>query len=227
MPIGAGVQPVIAVADRGKATRGSLTTLVDASKSWPVDIWRGCALNLFLGSILATHRIASNTADTLTFEPAKVAIVAGVSYFIVGSVSIQAADVVIAAQTAGVYLQPEWAAKIGVDRSFSFIDMSVAGGLWANLEYLVPADKTLYLFNMTFSLYGEAGADRELNQMGEGSLWNATTAVCYVRLGGNGGGGISLPTPVVIPGASRLWLQVWNHSNHACIVRAAARGYEV
>ena len=227
MPIGAGVQPLIAVGDRGKSTGGSLTTLIDSGKSWPVDIWRGCALNLFLGSILATHRIASNTASTLTFEAANVAILPGTEYFIVGNVSIQAADVVIRAQVAGVYLQPEWAAKIGVDRSFSFINMSVLGGLYGNMEYLVPADKTLYLFNMTFSLYGEAGADRDLNQMGEGSLWNATTAVCYVRLGGNGGGGISLPTPVVIPGASRLWLQVWNHSNHNCIVRAAARGYEV
>ncbi|GAI34089.1 unnamed protein product [marine sediment metagenome] len=224
MPIAAGVAPVIAVADRGKATRGSLTTLVDTSKSWPVDIWRGCALNLFLGSILATHRIASNTADTLTFEAANVPIVAGVAYFIVGSVSIQAADVVIAAQVAGVYLQPEWATKEGQDKNFYFHKDDATTGIWATGSYRAPVGKTLYITSIQAGSRARFPADRDLPQHLTGYVY---TSDFNVHFGGNGGAVLNFTNPLRVDAEVLVVFYVYNQSNHECAISLTAQGYEI
>jgi len=226
MPIGAGVQPVIAVADRGKASGGSLATLVDTGKSWPVDVWRGCALNLFLGPVLATHRIASNTANTLTFEPANVPIVAGTQYFIVGNVSIQAADVVITAQVAGVYLEPEWQTKEGKDKTFLFTAPNVAIDASVSGLYAVPPGKTLFLTSFQASTYASAAADADKPQHFLAGIWT-DSGTFDVRFGGDGGEAVALSKSLRTGIADNLNFYLYNYSNHVCNLGINAQGYEI
>jgi len=171
MPIAAGVAPVVAVSDRGKATGGSLTTLVDASKNWPIDVWQGAAVNLFLGDALCAKRIISNTKNTMTFQAISTPIVAGIQYFIVSTniivdganvvvsgttevaIAVQrvplaitgVADVTIAAQSVGLSLKPVWAAEEDEDLNLTG-EGPLGGDSGCNIiSYPVLANTTLYV----------------------------------------------------------------------------------
>lgn len=54
--------------DRGTATSGSTTTLVDTTKAWTVNQWTGYTLFIFSGTGAGQNfTVLSNTANTLTF----------------------------------------------------------------------------------------------------------------------------------------------------------------
>ena len=226
MPIAAGVAPVIAVAARGKSSGGSLVTLIDASKNWPVDVWRGCALNLFVGDILVTHRISSNTATVLTFQAASVAVVAGTDYFIVGNVSIQAADVTIAAQVAGVYLQPEWASLQQLDMNFNYPGVNVAIGGNANGAYLVPITRTLFITSLQAYIYGFGAADRNLPQHFVGEVYTDSGSFT-VQFGGDGGAVLDFTKSLRVDALDTVNFYIRNYANHAVNMGISAQGYQI
>jgi len=55
--------------DSGTATGGSNTTIVDAGKSWAVDIWKGAIIEVHCAADGLSHYalISGNTATTITF----------------------------------------------------------------------------------------------------------------------------------------------------------------
>jgi hypothetical protein len=74
-----------ATSESGKAVAGTITTLTDTTKNWPVDHWQHAFVSLTLsafGGIEYTREVVSNTADTLTFNtlPLATSIVAGDTY---------------------------------------------------------------------------------------------------------------------------------------------------
>ena len=226
MPIAAGVAPVIAVAARGKSSGGSLVTLIDASKNWPVDVWRGCALNLFVGDILVTHRISSNTATVLTFQAASVAVVAGTDYFIVGNVSIQAADVTIAAQVAGVYLQPEWANLQQLDMNFNYPGVNVATGGNANGAYLVPDPRTLFITSMQTYIYAFNAVDRDQHQVFVGEAYTDSGSFT-VQFGGYGGAVLDFTKSLRVDALDTVNFYIRNYANHNVNMGISIQGYQI
>ena len=69
--------------DCGYATGGSMTTLIDTTKNWQVNIWRNAALDVYVGGTKYTRYVVSNTATTLTFATITPATVSGgVQYFL-------------------------------------------------------------------------------------------------------------------------------------------------
>ena len=83
------------VHDTGTATGGSFTSLVDTAKTWLIDEFAGYVVRLWTngGTDYCYQIIASNTADTLTFDDtALLSVTAGVGYAIIDSYKIQPAE---------------------------------------------------------------------------------------------------------------------------------------
>jgi len=133
----------------------------------------------------------------------------------------------IAAQTIGVYLQPEWAAKTGIDKDFHADADNVASGSGISLNYTVPAGKTLYITHVTGVCRAYDLANGDLNQIGYIDLREATVPRKLISLGGNGGAGISLAKPIVFTQNQQLFCFMINVSNHSCTLRVDCGGYEV
>jgi hypothetical protein len=67
--------------DYGYATSGSMTTLVDTTKNWQVNIWRNAAIDLYIGGTKYSRYVISNTATALTFATITPAtVIGGVQY---------------------------------------------------------------------------------------------------------------------------------------------------
>lgn len=54
--------------DSGTATGGSITTCVDTTKNWEVNMWEDAIIEVTIGGVEYHRTIVSNTADTLTFN---------------------------------------------------------------------------------------------------------------------------------------------------------------
>lgn len=76
--------------DYGTATGGSQTTLEDTSKNWRTNVWAGALIKITIDSIDYLRLVASNTADTLTFDalPAGIAAASGNKYAVSRVLSI-------------------------------------------------------------------------------------------------------------------------------------------
>lgn len=133
----------------------------------------------------------------------------------------------LGAQNSGVYLQPEWAAKIGIDKTFDFEEFAIPPDTWQSFHYLVPPGVKFYITEVTFQMHATALADRELNQMCHLFIWDFTSNATYMWFGGNGGGALSLSKPIVIPSGHTVYIEVGNSSNHNGDCRMAVAGYEV
>ncbi len=131
---------------------------------------------------------------------------------------------------SGLYLKPEWAAKEGTDKTF------IAGGVMASFSnyvvfnYTVPVGKVLYLNAASFSLYATAVANADHNQIGAAVIYNATVPAIPVDLaylGGNGGGAIVFPKPVILKAGEVLVGQLVSKADHSCTGWLSVSGYEV
>lgn len=73
---------VEAAMDTGTATGGSNTTIVDAGKSWAVNMWTDATFEVEIGAIRYLGIVLTNTADTITFAalPGAAAVIAGCDY---------------------------------------------------------------------------------------------------------------------------------------------------
>jgi hypothetical protein len=145
------------------------------------------------------------------------------------NIAAQAANVTIEinAQTVAVKLQPDWSSQQGQHKFFRVSGSNIATGVSAAANYTVTAGKTLFITHFGGSMYGTAAADRDKDQICYMNIMNNTTATILAELGGHGGGGMVLPTPVKIPAGEVFRYQTWNFSNHNCEVYLTAGGYEI
>lgn len=270
MPVSNSISPAITVVDRGEATGGSLTSLVDSKKDWPVDLFRGSAVNFLMGGVVVTRRISSNTATVINFESIGAAVAAGTRYFIVGSITItsgsdiniasQAADIDvrlaastitmdvnvtnatiaitgsvsitgvaqidIESQSVGVYLQPEWASKTGLDKVFYFT-ADCSPDFYNYHRYTVPAGKTLYVVHFTTSSYALNTVDRDKPQTLVARVQNRTDSLVFASVGADSGISVTFSQPLVIPEGKEVEFAIFNRGAHDCRLSTCASCYEI
>ncbi len=127
----------------------------------------------------------------------------------------------------GLYLQPQWAALRGTDKSFR---KSGAALIWGNSvveTYAVPAGKTLYITDIAGAGYASGVGDAELNQIIRVYVAELLGLGIIFDMGGNGGVTHSFAKPIVVRGGYTAQFSVSNFSNHGMIVQVFASGYEV
>jgi hypothetical protein len=126
-----------------------------------------------------------------------------------------------------VYLVPEWAAKEGADVYFNWGGLNVGEGLSASLTHDVPADKTLYITQLSFYSRAFAVENADLNQICMASIGDSGDVENTWQQGGNGGGAAIFHKPMVIHGGNTATFAVYNYSNHHCNCGLTVSGYEV
>ena len=137
------------------------------------------------------------------------------------------ADIQITAQTVGVYLQPEWAARENLDKSIRAYDTNKPFEGSASTSYVVPAGKTLYIVSVSFIQHVNAAVDYDHHLWGEVHLIDMTTGATLYKVAGHGGGNLILPTPAIIPGEHEFQLYIINSSNVNCYLDGVTLGYEM
>lgn len=126
-----------------------------------------------------------------------------------------------------VYTPAEWAAFEGTDINLFGFAVNVANGLFAQVLYAVPVGSTLYITYFTFAIWAPLVADADNNQIGQMRLLNTTTGVTYADIGGNGGAGLVLAKPIVVPGGDTVGGYAINRANHNCDLDIFVAGYVV
>ncbi len=126
-----------------------------------------------------------------------------------------------------VVLRPEWAAKEGTDKTFHAVEADVAFNIETSAVYIVPAGKKLYIIDFAFIIVAFNAADGDLPQIGYMDINDVTSGVTFLTLGGNGGGGMSLAVPIVIPGGHAVAFAVTNFAFHNVLQSLSAHGYEI
>jgi len=126
-----------------------------------------------------------------------------------------------------VYLQSEFAAKVGTQKTFRARGLNVAWDEYAYVDYAVPAGKTLYITWMGFEGCATLQEDADNNQVMGGDIYNHTTGVALIEQGGNGGGGLTFPTPPKIVGGDTVRYQIVPRANHNMDVYGDIGGYEI
>jgi len=182
-------------------------------------------VNVAIQSSAVTLNIAiQSSAVTLNVNITNTTInVSGsVTATISGTVSIN-----ITAQNVGVYLQPEWAAKTGVDKNFLASTTNVAFGSGIYGDYTVATGKTLYICGFSCDNFAYNQADADSNQMCCVYLTDMTTDVRLAEIGGNGGAGMVLSKPIAIPSGHQFRYRVTNRANHYTSLGITVWGYEV
>jgi hypothetical protein len=181
--------------------------------------------------ILDLSDLAAGGGDTIEVAnlKAKIDIVAQTIGNLAVNIAGQIADLAIniAAQNVGIYLQPEWAAKVGVDKSFNWASLNLGEGLSASLPYTVTAGKTLYITQLSFYSHAVDVANADLNQMCMGYITDNDDAANAWYQGGNGGGGVVFSKPMAFEGGHTVNFAVMNCSNHHTKSGVTASGYEV
>lgn len=137
------------------------------------------------------------------------------------------AQIDIETQSVGIYLQPGWAALQGTDKNFYLGGNSIAVNGEASADYVVPAGKTLFICGCSFIGWGHAAADRDKMQICALELKDVTEIAHFVMLGANGGAGLALSKPVVVPSEHTLSFLLYNLSNHVMDIYGTFWGFEV
>ena len=131
----------------------------------------------------------------------------------------------IAAQTVGVYLQPEWSALEGEDKTLIASGTGKGWHEFATVTYTPTAPKTLYINAIGFNSQIETEADYDHFAHVQVSIFVAASVILTV--GGETGGSLVLPRPIVVAGGEELIAIVSNNSGIDCAIAATLLGYEV
>jgi len=124
-----------------------------------------------------------------------------------------------------VYLTPEWAALIGVDKTFTATFTYAIFEDEAVLTYLVPAGKEFYVTQIGYSSRAMAAADADKDQVCQVEVEVDTDTKAY---GGAHGGGFIVPaTPIKVIAGETLKGTIRCFANHDSFVGLAVVGYEV
>ncbi len=134
-------------------------------------------------------------------------------------------NISVTAQTIAVRNQGEYSAVAGqgVEKTVSFTNVTFGNA--GTATYTVTAGKTLYITDVSFAIWANAAASGDLNQMGDVAILVGSTV--YFIMGGNGGGMVVLPRPLIFAAGTVVILGVDVRANHACNGFAQFHGYEL
>lgn len=183
--------------------------------------------------------LAVNIADAVTIDINIASITGGVT-FNIGSVtgtvnvdittqSIADFKINIDAQNVGVYLQPEWAALKILDKNFYAVNTVAAWEEYAKTDYEVTGGGDLYICGVSCVINPNTNTDydHQLHFRVKVSDYSDTTEDVLVTFGGNGGGSVVLPKPIVIPDGHHLWSWIISNTNVPCTIGISTWGYQV
>lgn len=128
---------------------------------------------------------------------------------------------------SGLYLMPEWAAKEATDKNFYGFAVNQPGGQSVLVEYTVPADKTLYITQMSAATFPSAGTNIELVSISDMRIYDATALQNLWVQGISVGGGIVFPKPIVCPSAHLIQMRNFNWSANNKDLFIVVGGYEI
>jgi len=141
--------------------------------------------------------------------------------------SVGAITIDIEAQSVGVYLKPDWEVREGHQKTFRGFFPNQGISTSQQVQYTVPAGKTLYIVYFAIASHAADSANRNENQICRGSLRDVTADEIPVTIGGNGGAAITFPPPVEFPAEHIVNFIVFNGANHNCNIYVSAGGYEI
>jgi len=126
----------------------------------------------------------------------------------------------ITAQSVGLWIQPQWAAKGGYDKTLHGYDNIVAGGASVLIDYVVPSGKTLYITDVSFA---------RISDQGPVYLWiyDYTHSVTVFTVAAMQGGAIILNTPKVFPGGTEIWVYIQNPGTTDSDFEVTVGGFEI
>jgi len=122
------------------------------------------------------------------------------------------ANISINAQTIGVYLQPEWAAKEGTHKTLDGLASGISFGEEAAINYTVPAGKTLFINSFSGRSNSDVAENADANQICGGYI--SVAGDYFAQIGGNGGFSMLFPVPVVASSGQLVIATIYNYSNH-------------
>lgn len=132
-------------------------------------------------------------------------------------------------QKSGVYSIADWAVIKGVEKIFGIYSASKGWKEEGEVNYTVPAGKTLYINWVGCWIRAHTDTDYDHFFYFGCSLSEIVDATYIEKalFGGIGGGSIVLSTPAVIDAGNQLALVITNHSNLDTDMYAEAIGYEI
>ncbi len=157
--------------------------------------------------------IAANTAGNITVN--------------IAAQSLSNLNINLNAQTVAIMYGGEWGAKEGNGKSVIVGLSNSAYGSIAFGDYVVTTGKTLFVNSMSFYVYAYAAANADLPQIAAIYLYNQSDSVYLPMLGGNGGAGITFPSPIRMSSGKTLRLNLGVFANHAVIAYASWVGWEM
>lgn len=141
------------------------------------------------------------------------------------SVALLAAQIDILSQSVGIYLQPEWAALQAIDKTLLASGTTKGFHQFASVTYTPTAPKALYITAIGFNSQIENAADYDHPAHVQVAIFVGGSVA--LTIGGESGGAIVLPKPIVVDGGVQLIGTVLNNSNIDCAISATIMGYEV
>jgi hypothetical protein len=145
------------------------------------------------------------------------------------NIAAQAGNVTInvAAQSVAIKSQGEWSPQQGQHKQVTLYKGALTFGTVARTDYSVTSGKNLYITHLSFMVSAQLVASGDLMQIGNVFLQNYASSAYYAFIGGNGGGGISFPTPIKVPGDQIVRLTCIGCANHTQELYAGWEGYEI
>ncbi len=133
----------------------------------------------------------------------------------------------LSAQTVAIMYGGEWGASQGGGKSVGVGVTSTYYGQATYADYTVTTGKTLYIYSLSFYSYAAAAANADLPQIGAIWLQNYTDSIILPTLGGNGGGGITFPSPIRFNSGKVVRLNIGAFANHPMTMYAIWAGWEM
>jgi len=163
-------------------------------------------MNLQSSAITLNVRIASQAANiNVDIKASSVTLTVTVS----GTANID-----ITAQSVAVYNAPDWASKEGDDFILRLDPVSKDKNAEGEASWQIPAGKTAYAYGASVFGYVSNTANRNEHILIGGEIRRTVGVSTTVRayFGGNGGGAVSMETPIVIEAGDDIKLAVINRS---------------
>lgn len=129
------------------------------------------------------------------------------------------------AQAIGVKIEAEWEAHQGNDKVVEFNLANIYDGDENNDTYTVPTGKTFYMTWLTAAWYNDSSADRPNTCIGYMNI--EVSGTDYIYHGGNGGAGMTFPTPIPFAAGEVIEHRIYNYSGNQVDGRIASGGYLV
>ena len=141
--------------------------------------------------------------------------------------TLEQLNINILQQGIGIYLQPTWAAKEGTDKDFEVVDTSL--GYAGNIEvvYDVPAGKTLYMTDISFTIRPHDREFADHNLIFLAYVLDTTAAAHFLRVTGSNGASEHLIRPAPTPGPHEFKALLYNMSPVLVNMGIHVSGFEV